>query len=414
MKFAKNNLKQIKFNFQNAVDLQQNCKICIFTTNGDSWSFYFKKGNLIWASSSIHRFRRLYRLTNQICPQVNCQEVKLREQEISELWEYLLISVLYKRKQIDIIQVKEVIQAIIKEVLFDCFIAEREIDKVKVFFKTKGNKMGAILNSSLFQQPITKINYIKTVERIESFVSDWNQTILAHSSPNLAPVIKHIDKLKKTVDGDIYQQLFVFINGKKTLRDLAIETKKDLITVANLLIPQIKSKAIALQRVPDQQLSNLYFAPSSTENDIKYNNGTREYIQELDLPLIICVDDDPHICQQIAQVLNPIGYRILPVNDGAKTLMVLLKKKPNLILIDAEMPDINGYELCAQIKKMPDLKNIPLIIIGEQDSIVDKLRGKISGAVDIISKPLNSAILATIAQKYTQSFADKKSLTANK
>ncbi|MGL5939613.1 MAG: response regulator [Waterburya sp.] len=409
---AVNNIKKVKAQFQNAVDLQHTCKIYVTVTEDYSWSFYFKKGYLIWASSSIHRFRRLYRLTQQICPEINCQDIKLREQEISELWEYLLIYVLYKRQQINIIQVREIIQEIIKEVLFDCLLADEKISQVKVIFETQANSMGAILRSPLFQQPITQIEYKKTITRLELLISDWKAIDLTNCLPNLAPVIIDIDKLKKDVDTNTYQKLFMFINGKKTLRDLAIATKQDLLNLTRSLAPHIKSKAIALQQVPDQQLINLYFAPRNQSEQEKYNSPTREYIQELDLPLVICVDDNPGICQQIAQILNPAGYRIIPVNDAAKTLMILLENKPNLIFLDAIMPDANGYELCSQIRKMPALKNIPIVILQKQDSVIERMKAKMAGASDLLNKPIIPTELLTLAQKHTQSFVTEESLIA--
>lgn len=409
---AIDNIKQIKSQFQKAVDLQQSCKIHITTLKDDSWSFYFKKGYLIWATSSIHRFRRLYRLTNQICPQINCQDIRLREQEISELWEYLLIAVLYKRQQISIVQVTEVIREIIKEVLFDCLLADQKISQVKVIFETKGNHMGAILRSPLFKQPITQIDYKKTINRLETLISDWKTVNINDYSPNFAPVIKDIKKLKKVVDSNTYQELFIFINGKKTLRDLAIATQKDLLSLSCYLVPHIKSKAIALQQVQDQQLTNLYFSPSNQNNQEDYPDLGRQFIQELDLPLIICVDDNPSICQQIAQILNPVGYRILPVNNAAKTLMVLLDNKPSLIFLDAVMPDANGYELCAQIRKMPDFKNIPIIICHDKESLVDRVRAKMVGASCFMNKPIKPIEILTMAQKYTQNIVDQSNLVA--
>ena len=405
-------LKKIKSHFKDAVKLQQNCKIYVCTVKGDSWSFYFKKGCLIWASSSIHRFRRLYRLTNQVCPEVNCNNTELREQEISELWEYLFLNILYKRKQVSKEQVQKVIQLVITEVLFDCLISDRAINQVKIIFETKGNQMGAILGSSLFKNPVTSFNYTKNIHRIESSISSWNNIKLANYSPNLAPVIKDIAKLKKAVvDFELYQQLFAFINGKRTIRDLAAFSKQDLLSVAKLLLPHIKSKAIALQEIPDLQLANLYFSPTSQEIEAKYPNSDRDYVRELDLPLVICVDDNPLVCQHITQLLNPIGYRILSINDAVKTLMVLLENQPSLIFINADMPDANGYELCAQIKRMSALKDVPIVILSRQEGVVNKLRGRMSGAVDIINKPINSTEILTITQKYTQSFVNEKELS---
>ncbi|MGL5796412.1 MAG: response regulator, partial [Waterburya sp.] len=228
----------------------------------------------------------------------------------------------------------------------------------------------------------------------------------------LAPVILDIDKLKKDVDTNTYQKLFMFINGKKTLRDLAIATRQDLLNLTRSLVPHIKSKAIAFQQVPDQQLIDLYFAPRNQSEQEKYNSPTREYIQELDLPLVICVDDNPEICQQIAQILNPAGYRIIPVNDAAKTLMVLLENQPNLIFLDAIMPDANGYELCSQIRKMPTLKNIPIVILQKQDTVIERMKAKMAGVSDLLNKPIIPTELLTLAQKHTQSFVTQESLIA--
>ena len=414
MKGSDRDRQQLKSHFQNAVNLKQNCKIYITTTQGDSFSFYFKKGYLLWAIGSNHRFRRLYRLTEQICPEINCQEIKLREQEISELWEYLLINILYKRKLITDSQLKEVIKAIVREVLFDCFIAQKQIDRVKVIFETTVNKMGAILKSPLFKEPIVRLNYHKIERHIESSVANWQNIDLTNYSPNYAPAIENIEKLKKAVDAEKYQQLFIFINGQKTLRDLASATVKKPIEIANTLLPHIKSKAIVLQEVPDLQLANLYFTPSNLKDREQYSTNNREYVRELELPLIICVDDSPNICQDIAQILNPIGYRLLPVNDAANALMVLLESQPSLIFLDTEMPDANGYELCAQIKKMPAFKHIPIIILSDKENMVDKVRAKIVGAIDTLAKPIDKADLLTMTQKYTQVLRDRKTIAAQK
>lgn len=403
MKAGKEQLKKIKLQFQNAVELRQSCKIYVTTASEDSWSFYFKQGNLIWASSNIHRFRRIYRITKQISPEISCQDTRLREQEISELWEYLLIGVLYKRQQISIIQVREIIQEVITEILFDCLLAVDRINQIKVIFETKGNSMGAILRSTLFKQPIAQIDYKKAIAHLESYAVDWQATNLAKYSPNYAPVIKDISNLKKVVDSDTYQQLFIYINGKKTVRDLAIASQFDLITIAILLAPHVKSKVIAMQQVQDQQLANLYFTPSDNNN--KYSQS-REYIQELDLPLIIYVDDDPHICQQVAKILNPQGYRVLLVKDASKTLIMLLENQPSLIILNAVMSDVHGYELCAQIRKMSTGKNIPIVIARESENMIDLVRAKIVGVSDFISKPIKSTELMTIAQKHTQNFVD--------
>ena len=272
--------------------------------------------------------------------------------------------------------------------------------------------MGAILNSVLFNSPITHLNCDKNIDRISSSTSDWHNKNFSAFSPNFAPVIRDIERLKKAVDNfDVYQQLFIYIDGNKTIRDLALISKQDSIAVAEQLLPHIVSKAIALQEIQDLELTNLYFSPSSQEVNAGYVDKNREYIRELDLPLVICVDRDPQVCQQITQLLNPIGYRIIPVKNAAKTLLVLLENKPNLIFIDTDMPDANGYELCSQIRRMPALKDIPIIISNKHQKLIDKFRRRVSGATDVIKKPLDPVEVLTLTQKYTQNFAAQKTLS---
>ena len=402
MKATNNWSQKVKSQFQNAVNLKHSCKIYVTTKENSSWSFYFRQGYLIWASSNVHRFRRLHRLTNKICPEINCLEINLREQEISELWEYLLVSVLYKRKQISLVQTQQIIEEIIKEVLFDCLIAGGAISQVKVIFETKGNSMGAILRSPLFKNPITKVDYRKIIGRLELDVADWQAIAPDNCSPNFAPIIKNINKLRKAVAPAQYRQLFTFIDGNKTVKELAIASGQNTIEVMRTLAPQIESKAIFMQQVRDRQLAHLYFTSSNSNYSASNNGQTREHIRELDLPLIIYVDDNPHICQQVAKILNPMGYRIIPVSDAAKTLIVLLDNKPDLIILNAVMPDANGYELCAQIRKMPDFKTTPIAIAREQEKTIDFIKAKMAGASDFISKPIQSAELLTLAQKHTQ------------
>ena len=269
--------------------------------------------------------------------------------------------------------------------------------------------MGAILKSSLLQQPIAKIDHQKIIQGIESSVMDWQAVDEIDCSPNYAPVIKNIERLKKEVESSAYRQLFIFIDGKKTLRELAIATQQEPIAIARCLAPHLKSKAVAMQQVEDLQLANLYFTSTSSYT-LAENGQPREYIQELDLPLIIYVDNDPHVCQQVAQILNPVGYQIIPVSDAAQTLIVLLENTPDLIFLNAIMPDANGYKLCAQIRKISTFKNIPVVIVRDRQRKTDLIRAKIAKATDFISKPIQPEKLLTIAQKYTQNTGNTISL----
>ena len=398
MRIIESPIKQVKNKLVNASNLKQTCKIYVTTTNGNNKSFYLKQGYLVWASSSVHRFRRLYRLLEKICPEVNFEEFKLREQEISELWEYLALKVLYKRQQISLKQAREVVREVISEVLFDCLLESDRIEEFQVILKNQINSMAAILESPLLQQTITQVNYETIIEHLKSMVADWTAN-LPDCSPNHAPVVVDPDKLFESIDSDADRELFTYIDGSRTFRDLAILSRQDLPQIAHSIAPFIDSKLVVVQQVEDRPIANLYFASS---DPLYPATQPRKYLKELNLPLIVYVNNDVDRCQQAIEILNSAGYQIIAVNDATKTLVVLLKNKPSLIVINANKSDISNYELCAQIKKVSKLKNIPIIISRDREQMLDRVRAKIAGVSDFITKPIEPEELLALAQKYTQ------------
>ncbi len=105
-------------------------------------------------------------------------------------------------------------------------------------------------------------------------------------------------------------------------------------------------------------------------------------------PLILIVDDTPANIQVMAQALAPY-YELQVTTRGAKALELLQREeKPDLVLLDIMMPEMDGYEVCTRIKKMPELWGIPIIFVSAKGEVVDQQRGFALGAVDYITKPI--------------------------
>ena len=80
----------------------------------------------------------------------------------------------------------------------------------------------------------------------------------------------------------------------------------------------------------------------------------------------------------------------------------MLKNQPNLIIINANTTEIDGYELCTQIRKISKLKNVPIIICRDRQQMLDRFKAKIAGVSDFIDKQIEPEELLTLAQKHTQ------------
>ena len=101
---------------------------------------------------------------------------------------------------------------------------------------------------------------------------------------------------------------------------------------------------------------------------------------------ILIVEDEVKIREELATFLKNNGYDILTVNDFNNTLEDILSKDVDLILLDINIPGINGMHLCREIRKK---KNVPIMIVTSRNNEIDELICMNFGADDFITKPYN-------------------------
>jgi serine phosphatase RsbU (regulator of sigma subunit) len=102
---------------------------------------------------------------------------------------------------------------------------------------------------------------------------------------------------------------------------------------------------------------------------------------------ILVVDDAPANLQVLAGMLKDRGYKARPVPSGKLALQAARRDRPDLILLDINMPEMNGYEVCAHLKADDQLAGIPVIFISALTEQLDKVKAFATGGVDYITKP---------------------------
>ena len=102
---------------------------------------------------------------------------------------------------------------------------------------------------------------------------------------------------------------------------------------------------------------------------------------------ILVVDDAPANLQVLAGMLKDRGYKARPVPSGKLALQAARRDRPDLILLDINMPEMNGYEVCAHLKADDKLAGIPVIFISALAEQLDKVKAFATGGVDYITKP---------------------------
>lgn len=107
--------------------------------------------------------------------------------------------------------------------------------------------------------------------------------------------------------------------------------------------------------------------------------------------LILLVDDVPENLQILYQILNTGDYSFALASGGTEALNLVEKKKPDLILLDIMMNDMNGYQVCEKLKADANTSDIPIIFLTAKTELEDKVKGFELGAVDYITKPFEDA-----------------------
>ncbi|WP_373082678.1 diguanylate cyclase [Zhongshania sp.] len=109
-------------------------------------------------------------------------------------------------------------------------------------------------------------------------------------------------------------------------------------------------------------------------------------------PRLLVVDDQPVNIQALYQVFAK-DSEVFMATNGQQAIDVCRQKRPDLILLDVLMPDMDGIEVCKILKADTETQNIPIIFVTSQDSPEEETRGLEVGAVDFITKPVNPAVV---------------------
>ncbi|HEY9832839.1 MAG TPA: response regulator [Stenomitos sp.] len=117
---------------------------------------------------------------------------------------------------------------------------------------------------------------------------------------------------------------------------------------------------------------------------------------------ILIVDDTPDNLRLLSSILSEQGYKVRSALHGQMALMGVKASPPDLILLDINMPNMNGYEVCSSLKAMEETRQIPVIFISALGEVWDKVKGFRVGGVDYITKPFQlEEVLARIETHLT-------------
>lgn len=112
------------------------------------------------------------------------------------------------------------------------------------------------------------------------------------------------------------------------------------------------------------------------------------------MALILIVDDSPSQLVSMKRTIEKLGHQTITAEDGATGVEAARAQRPDLILMDVVMPNLNGFQATRAISKDPNIGHIPIILVTTKDQETDKVWGMRQGAKAYITKPFTDAQLA--------------------
>lgn len=208
-------------------------------------------------------------------------------------------------------------------------------------------------------------------------IGEWGKLKPEINSPfqrlyviNLQPIPKLLWQTVKDVE--FIKALVKVLQRNPSLYEAAKELKIDALRLAQLLQPAIREGAVGVK-------------PYQMEKKVEG-------------PIVACIDDSKTTQKHVKAILQAGGYRCLNLSEPAKALTTLARHKPALVLMDINMPQINGYELCRMLRQSSLLQEIPIVMLTGRDGAIDKMRSRMVGANAYVTKPFNPQELLNIIE----------------
>jgi twitching motility two-component system response regulator PilG len=197
----------------------------------------------------------------------------------------------------------------------------------------------------------------------------------------LAPLIPSMEAvphlpanaLQTISDPAVRQHLHESVDGQRSLVDIAERLDKDPLSVAQSYLHWVQAGWVAFQ--------------GSTPT------------QKSDMPTILAVDDSFVMQTMIKRALAD-HYQVLVASNATDGLNLLHHNRVALLLLDVSMPDMDGLELCRQLRNMSKFRNLPIVMLTARDGFVDKVKGQIAGSTHYLTKPFDAENLRQLVGKY--------------
>lgn len=338
-----------------------------------SWFVFFLNGQIIYATDSRSNLFRLrdYLLRYQVAPMLDNIPVGAWTQT-NNIPEYTYLWALLEHNFLTPSQGRRIIHNIIHETLFDLLSLHQG-----TFIFESGEIALAPQLTTLKTSPV--------VTKIMQQVQQWKQLHPHITSVHQCPIITDKLKLHQCLPASTFNHLERWTDGKTSLRQLARYLNREPITVARAIYPLIQKGWVQLIYPIPCNTAPITFRPQlSLAKHLK----------------IVCIHEDLAHTQAIKAIFSQHQLEAVFFDDAEQALSHLFQIKPDLVLCDLTMLKLDGYELCAMLRHSRVFRDTPIVILGNQDLFIERLKARMLGATEYLIAPITEKKLLTLLEKY--------------
>jgi two-component system, chemotaxis family, response regulator PixG len=377
------------------------------------WLFYIVYGKIAYATNSIDCFERLDRQLKRLRHEVPSlpknigSELRLNFESDFPNFEDKDIALVPDYQAICAIATENYLEPVYIEKL----VARQTQEVLEMFFALSNIREHPYRIDPLI---LSKVFCNLKLENVATFIgrrlSAWQAMAPAIKSPYEIPYIASEAVASRYISPDAVKKLHKMLRGFN-FRQLGALHNQDELAIAKKLHPLIRDGAIWM-RAPTSPFD---FLPLTSHGITTQNNQekatepvddnqiasfTQIIAAEHAKKKIVCIDDSQSMLNEIERLLEGNDFTIHTINDSVKAMMKMSSIKPDLILLDVGMPNVDGYQLCTLIRKTSMLKEIPVVMVTGNKGLIDRAKAKIAGATDFLPKPFTQEDLLKMAFRY--------------
>ncbi|MEN9517834.1 MAG: hypothetical protein RLZZ381_422, partial [Cyanobacteriota bacterium] len=362
-----------------------------------SWNVYLLQGKIQYINTNLGQQERLDYLWQRFKLGSECPQLAQQEIEVSE---YVQLCQALSNQQPTDIEVKKQLFRFCREGLAHVL----SIDKTHIELVPAKRINKAIVSFSLEKLGEKLEDQVKISRHIRGYIdSPFSRLYLEQKNAlkfyqiwkpkYAAPELKEIaDKHKLST----FVSLFV---AKNSFYQIATKINADTYFLAKHLEQSIAEKLIDLLPFKELTKEELRLKQHLQEdNSASANSVNSANSASTSSTLVACIDDSKTVQKQVKMTLEAGGYQVLSILDPTLALKQLSQHEPVVIFMDINMPELNGYDLCSLLRKSERFKDIPIVMLTGRDGMIDRVRAKIVGATDYLTKPCDPNKLITLAK----------------